>query len=47
MSMASTSVSKTESPGSNPGAPAKIVSLVKGLGEIDEGLREMQGIRNV
>lgn len=26
MSMASTSVSKTESPGSNPGAPAKVVS---------------------
>ena len=30
MSMASTSVSKTESPGSNPGAPAKKMQGVDG-----------------
>jgi hypothetical protein len=45
--MASTSVSKTESPGSNPGAPAKIVSRGKGLGKIEEVFRQMQGIGNV
>ena len=47
MSTASTSVSKTESPGSNPGAPAKIGSRGKGLRKIEEVLREMQGIGNV
>ena len=45
--MASTSVSKTESPGSNPCAPAKIGSRGKSVGEIEEVLREMQRIGNV
>ncbi len=34
MSTASTSVSKTESPGSNPGAPAIVVSLGERFGKL-------------
>ena len=41
--MASTSVSKTESPGSNPGAPAKIFSGETVWGEIEK--REVNHIR--
>ena len=47
MSMASTSVSKTESPGSNPGAPAKIYSGERVWGEIQEALNETQRIKSV
>lgn len=47
MSMASTSVSKTESPGSNPGAPAKIFSGEMVLGEIEEASSESQRIKSV
>ena len=47
MSMASTSVSKTESPGSNPGAPAKIFSGEMVWGEIQETSNETQRIKSV
>lgn len=47
MSMVSTSVSKTESPGSNPGAPAKVFSGGTVWGEIEETLSETQRIKSV
>lgn len=47
MSMVSTSVSKTESPGSNPGAPAKVFSWGTVWGEIEETLSESQRIKSV
>lgn len=47
MSMASTSVSKTESPGSNPGAPAKVFSGETVWGEIQETSNETQRIKSV
>ena len=48
MSMASTSVSKTESPGSNPGAPAKIFSGGEMVwDEIEETYSESQRIKSV
>ena len=47
MSMASTSVSKTESPGSNPGAPAKVFSEGMAWGESEETLSGLQRVMNV
>ena len=47
MSMASTSVSKTESPGSNPGAPAKVFSGGRVWGKIEETLSESQRLKSV
>jgi hypothetical protein len=47
VSMVSTSVSKTESPGSNPGAPAKVFSWGTVWGEIEERLSDSQRINSV
>ena len=47
MSMASTSVSKTESPGSNPGAPAKVFSRGRVWDKIEEALNESPRIKSV
>ena len=47
MSMASTSVSKTESPGSNPCAPAKAFFGGTVLGEAEEILHETQRMKGV
>ncbi len=47
VSTASTSVSKTESPGSNPGAPAKVFSWGTVWGEIEETLSESQRLKSV
>ncbi len=45
--MASTSVSKTESPGSNPGAPAKAFSGETVWGGMEETSSESQRIKSV
>ena len=47
MSMASTSVSKTESPGSNPGAPANVFCRGRVWGAAHETLRRQRGVGSV
>ena len=47
MSMASTSVSKTESPGSNPCAPAKVFCRAAAWGEMKISFASSQRIKSV